>query len=573
MENKYYVLGLVLVIALVFVLAIIFMGPGSGSPNNNSTVMGDSNSKTFVMFVDPRDTASSQVVFRLEEITDAQIETRCIDMYEFYYGQPSEAKDICLQVNPTYEEDLEMMVTFAMNNQVSSLYYYDGEYKPIEMSANPAVIAGKMCEHTGCKAPELEKIKAKVYYANELEDKEFIEQTLSMLAPIGLDFEYEYVPITQQEKQIFNEDYNLQYAPVIIFEKASMSKDNAIAFSSLSPQLTNPSVAEQQIGWYFYDLTDSYIAEPVYLISNDHLLLKLIEMKGNIYVQSTGQEQYFTVLESVGVDLDYEIIEYNESIDINVDYLPALVITDIEEEDIPLISKRTEGYYSYSEDEENGLVFELSKPDLKNYIGEGQDKAVLDIYIMSQCPYGLQMQKAVIPVAKLFKDTPNVEINNKFVHYVMHGQSETNDNLYQYCVDKEYPDKLWDYIECYSEAKGKEVSCLETIGADRDVVDECVEKTISEYDVVSLMPSGLPVFNTHLNETTKYGITGSPGSVFNGITVNMPRNAEDIKTIICLHLKDKPAECDTDLSSYGSAGVSYGPLIGTTLAATDATCG
>jgi hypothetical protein len=79
---------------------------------------------------------------------------------------------------------------------------------------------------------------------------------------------------------------------------------------------------------------------------------------------------------------------------------------------------------------------------------------------MSHCPYGLQAEKAFLEVMKKFK--PYADINIKFVPYTMHGKQEVIDNINQYCVDKTYPDKFYDYMKCFLQ-EGSSNKCLQKI--------------------------------------------------------------------------------------------------------------
>src|SRR3989344_9239584 len=74
------------------------------------------------------------------------------------------------------------------------------------------------------------------------------------------------------------------------------------------------------------------------------------------------------------------------------------------------------------------------------------DKPILQAFIVSNCPYGLQMQRALVPVAELLKDNIKVRYlgsieNGKVTS--MHGAQEASENLRQICIREEQPDKYW----------------------------------------------------------------------------------------------------------------------------------
>jgi hypothetical protein len=47
------------------------------------------------------------------------------------------------------------------------------------------------------------------------------------------------------------------------------------------------------------------------------------------------------------------------------------------------------------------------------------------------------------------------DVNIKFVQYIMHGQKEADENVVQYCIQKEQEPKYLKYLKCFLEADGK----------------------------------------------------------------------------------------------------------------------
>lgn len=72
------------------------------------------------------------------------------------------------------------------------------------------------------------------------------------------------------------------------------------------------------------------------------------------------------------------------------------------------------------------------------------------LFIMSYCPYGTQMEKGILPVLDTLKD--KIKFTLEFVDYSMHNDKANNDrkeldeNLRQYCIQKNQPDKLNTYL-------------------------------------------------------------------------------------------------------------------------------
>ncbi|MFA7709160.1 MAG: hypothetical protein WCX82_03425 [archaeon] len=191
------------------------------------------------------------------------------------------------------------------------------------------------------------------------------------------------------------------------------------------------------------------------------------------------------------------------------------------------------------------------------------DKPKVEVFIMSHCPYGTQMEKGLIPVIETLNDKADIEI--KFVDYAMHGKTELDEELNQYCINKEEPEKFLSYLKCFLE-EGKTSDCLTRAEINATKVNACVAATDSEYKVTELFNDKstwqggqFPQFNIYKEENELYGVQGSPTTVINGVKVeNMPRNSAGILNQICLAFNDQPEECQTELSSDApSAGFGY----------------
>lgn len=191
------------------------------------------------------------------------------------------------------------------------------------------------------------------------------------------------------------------------------------------------------------------------------------------------------------------------------------------------------------------------------------DKPKVEVFVMSHCPYGTQMEKGLIPVIETLNDKADIEI--KFVDYAMHGKTELDEQLNQYCINKEEPEKYLPYLKCFLE-EGKTADCLTRAEINTTTVNACVTATDNEYKVTELFNDKstwqggqFPQFNIYKEENELYGVQGSPTTVINGVIVeNMPRSSSGILNQICLAFNDQPEECQTELSSDApSAGFGY----------------
>ena len=182
-----------------------------------------------------------------------------------------------------------------------------------------------------------------------------------------------------------------------------------------------------------------------------------------------------------------------------------------------------------------------------------KEKPEVELFVMAYCPFGIQSEKGILPVLSLLGDKINFSV--KFCTYAMHGKKELDEQLLQYCIQKEQRDKYLDYLACFLK-EGKTEECLNETGIDRKELDSCIEKTDTEFNITenyknrsTWLGGRFPRFDVYKESNEKYGIRGSPGLVINGVLANPGRDPESLLNAICLGFKDKPAECSERLSS------------------------
>ena len=192
-----------------------------------------------------------------------------------------------------------------------------------------------------------------------------------------------------------------------------------------------------------------------------------------------------------------------------------------------------------------------------------KDKPTVEIFVMSHCPYGTQIEKGILPVIETLGD--KVDFSLKFCDYAMHGEQEINEQLRQYCIQSEQRDKLVGYLNCFLK-EGKSDECLSEVGVNTAELASCVTAADEQYKVTEMYndqsswKSGrYPAFNVNQTEVDKYGITGSPGLVINGQKVQSNRDSASLLNIICSGFNNQPAECSKSLSAVApSPGFGFG---------------
>lgn len=199
------------------------------------------------------------------------------------------------------------------------------------------------------------------------------------------------------------------------------------------------------------------------------------------------------------------------------------------------------------------------------------DKPDVKLFIMTYCPYGLQAQKMYLPVYDLLKNKADMGIY--FVNYAMHGKAEVDENLLQYCLQKEQSDKYPAYLKCFvNGAQAESAKCLTSTGVDKAKLAVCVAAADKQFAVTdnfndkTKWASGqFPKFLVNDDLNVKYGVAGSPTVVINGVEASpSSRSPEAFKELICSAFNTAPEECKTTLSadqpktSFGSGTAAAG---------------
>lgn len=196
------------------------------------------------------------------------------------------------------------------------------------------------------------------------------------------------------------------------------------------------------------------------------------------------------------------------------------------------------------------------------------EKPVVELFVMSHCPYGTQIEKGIIPVVEKLGD--KIDFDVKFCDYAMHGKKELDEQLVQYCIQKNEKDKLIPYLNCFlgtkSGEKEESEGCLTTAKINKTKLNSCVTATDKEFKVTELYNdqstwSGgrFPQFNVDKVAANQYGVSGSPGLVINGAKIQSGRDSASLLKTICAGFEEAPEECEAVLSSASpSPGFGFG---------------
>jgi len=184
------------------------------------------------------------------------------------------------------------------------------------------------------------------------------------------------------------------------------------------------------------------------------------------------------------------------------------------------------------------------------------DKPVVELFVMSHCPYGTQMEKAILPAINTLGDSISFDI--KFNSYAMHGETELNEQMLQYCLMEEQEDIFLDYLECFL-VDGDSERCLAANNINKSSLDNCISNVDEEYSIISDFENNVnyqgsyPGFNIFASDNERYGVQGSPTLVINGQTVSANRTPASLLSVICSAFTTQPDACSATLSTESPA--------------------
>ncbi|HVP24817.1 MAG TPA: thioredoxin domain-containing protein [Methanomicrobiales archaeon] len=186
------------------------------------------------------------------------------------------------------------------------------------------------------------------------------------------------------------------------------------------------------------------------------------------------------------------------------------------------------------------------------------DRPSVELYVMSFCPYGIQAETAMKPVADLLGSRAAIRVfyltrvGGATVDSVesLHGPVEVQEDLRQACIQKNSPAKFWAYLDGFNTA-------CSSLSGNASAAAACSTKVSSSLGIgqtrlqlcVSGGTEGLDLLSADQASANVKGATASPTLFINGVTYSGARTPEAYKEAICGSFTSPPAECHTMLST------------------------
>lgn len=182
------------------------------------------------------------------------------------------------------------------------------------------------------------------------------------------------------------------------------------------------------------------------------------------------------------------------------------------------------------------------------------DKPLIQTFVVSRCPFGLQMQRAMAQAISASPDFAK-DVNVRYIGSVssdgktiisMHGDAEAQENLRQICIRNEQGGKYWNYVSCQMK-NGDTAGCEKTAGIDSSKLSACISDP----------KRGVAFAKEDFDLANKFGVQGSPTLIMGDKKVSEfdfgGRSAEALKTMICCSSKTQPGFCSSKFDTNEAA--------------------
>ncbi len=177
----------------------------------------------------------------------------------------------------------------------------------------------------------------------------------------------------------------------------------------------------------------------------------------------------------------------------------------------------------------------------------------LDVFVMSDCPYGNMAELAAAEVVKNFGKNISFHVNyiasknNDGTFNSLHGEYEVKQNKVELCVNKYYPLKNLEFINCMNEKGISDTDwkeCATPFGFNTNRIETCAN---------GIEGSNLLEQNIKIAESLNIG--ASPTWIINNKYQGSGLDAESIKQLFCQY-NPGTAGCDNVLSSDANAAAA-----------------
>jgi len=225
---------------------------------------------------------------------------------------------------------------------------------------------------------------------------------------------------------------------------------------------------------------------------------------------TAGLAQYLKATPSVKVLSVQEAAADEEISKISYDFLPLYLIKKTDEVREKFAEPISMGYLQESEN----YVILAHQTRTGVYANKKAKPNVMELFVMSQCPYGVMAENLIIQAKKDGKLPNGKDIKIRYIvsyddqkgFSSLHGSGEWEENVRQLLIAKYYPEKLWKYLEIRNKdyRSSRWDKAMEAAGIN-------VSKISKKFDT-----EGLELLKAEAAYGNEYGVSGSPTFLWEG---------------------------------------------------------
>lgn len=197
----------------------------------------------------------------------------------------------------------------------------------------------------------------------------------------------------------------------------------------------------------------------------------------------------------------------------NLDYMPLYLIHRTDAVNEKFKEPIEKGYLKATD---NFIVMEKQT----RYGVFADKKAIpnqLELFVMSQCPYGVMAENKIIEAKKAGLIADNIKVKVRYIvsqgrtadtFNSLHGTAEWEEDVRQAIIQSKYPSKFWKYLEEFN--KDYRTTRWDAV-AQKAGIDPTIFRT--------QWKEGLRLVREDMKSTREYNISGSPSFVWEGRVV------------------------------------------------------
>ena len=221
----------------------------------------------------------------------------------------------------------------------------------------------------------------------------------------------------------------------------------------------------------------------------------------------------------LGAPLDITIVDREEALKdpkyqgFNLDYMPLYLVHRTKTVDEKFKDPVEKGYLKTTKD----FVVMEKQTRYGVFANKEAKPNQLELFVMSQCPYGVMAENKIIEAKKagLIPDNINIKVRyivskgrtpNTFAS--LHGTAEWEEDVRQAIVQLKYPNKFWKYLEEFN--KDSRTTRWDVVAERAGLNPNIFRKYWKD---------GVKQLQEDMKLTQEYGVSGSPSFVWEGRVV------------------------------------------------------